>query len=120
MIVVTGGAGFIGSNLIAALNSRDRNDIILVDDLSDTAKIQNINDLTIADYIDKDCFQETTKNSGLPSGVEVVFHQGACSDTMVSDGRYVMEVNFDYSKVLLRACVDNEVPLIYALSLIHI
>ena len=116
MIVVTGGAGFIGSNLIAALNSRDRNDIILVDDLSDTAKIQNINDLTIADYIDKDCFRETTRNSGLPSGAEVVFHQGACSDTMVSDGRYVMEANFDYSKVLLRACTDNEVPLIYASS----
>ena len=116
MIVVTGGAGFIGSNLIAALNSRDRNDIILVDDLSDTAKIQNINDLTIADYIDKDYFQATTNNSDLPAGVEVVFHQGACSDTMVNDGRYVMDANFEYSKGLLRACTDNEVPLIYASS----
>lgn len=116
MIVVTGGAGFIGSNLIAALNLRDRSDIILVDDLSDTAKIQNINDLTIADYIDKDHFQETISTSGFPAGVDVVFHQGACSDTMVSDGRYVMEANFEYSKVLLRACADNEVPLIYASS----
>ena len=58
MIVVTGGAGFIGSNLIAALNLRGRRDVILVDDLSDTAKIQNISDLTIADYIDKDHFQK--------------------------------------------------------------
>tara|TARA_Y100000739_G_scaffold228334_1_gene239866 strand:- start:795 stop:1805 length:1011 start_codon:yes stop_codon:yes gene_type:complete len=116
MIVVTGGAGFVGSNLIAALNLRDRSDVLLVDDLSDTAKIQNINDLTIADYVDKHQFQETVNSSGLPAGVEVVFHQGACSDTMVSDGRYVMEANFEYSKVLLRACADSKVPLIYASS----
>ena len=113
---ISGGAGFIGSNLIAALNLRGRRDVILVDDLSDTAKIKNISDLAIADYIDKDHFQKIANSSGLPEGVEAVFHQGACSDTMVSDGRYVMEVNFEYSKSLLRACADSEVPLIYASS----
>ena len=116
MIVVTGGAGFIGSNLIAALNLRGRRDVILVDDLSDTAKIENISDLAIADYIDKEDFQKIVNSSGLSAGVEAVFHQGACSDTMVSDGRYVMEVNFEYSKSLLRACAGSQVPLIYASS----
>lgn len=116
MIIVTGGAGFIGSNLIAALNSLDRADIILVDDLSDAAKIQNISDLAIADYLDKDDFRERIVKSGLPGNVSAVFHQGACSDTMASDGRYVMEVNYEYSKVLLGACLEKGVSLIYASS----
>jgi len=116
MIIVTGGAGFIGSNLIAALNSLDRADIILVDDLSDAAKIQNISDLAIADYLDKDDFRKEIISSGLPGNVSAVFHQGACSDTMASDGRYVMEVNYEFSKVLLDACIEKGVSLIYASS----
>ncbi len=116
MIVVTGGAGFIGSNLIAALNSLERADIILVDDLSDAGKIQNISDLAIADYLDKDDFRKRIVESGLPGNVSAVFHQGACSDTMASDGRYVMEVNYEYSKVLLDACIEKGVSLIYASS----
>ena len=116
MIIVTGGAGFIGSNLIAALNSLERADIILVDDLSDAAKIQNISDLAIADYLDKDDFRKQIVKSGLPGHVSAVLHQGACSDTLASDGRYVMEVNYEYSKVLLSACIENGISLIYASS----
>ncbi|HCX86584.1 MAG TPA: ADP-glyceromanno-heptose 6-epimerase [Gammaproteobacteria bacterium] len=116
MFVVTGGAGFIGSNLIAALNATGGTEVILVDDLSDTAKIANINDLRIADFFDKDDFCEELRRSGLPSGVTAVFHQGACSDTMVSDGRYLMNVNYEYSKTVLKACSASGIPLIYASS----
>jgi len=116
MIVVTGGAGFIGSNLISALNSIGENQIIVVDDLSDTAKIQNINDLRIADYLDKADFRNLLFKSGVPTGVKAVFHQGACSDTMVSDGQYVMDVNYAYSKVVLHACEEAKTPFIYASS----
>jgi ADP-L-glycero-D-manno-heptose 6-epimerase len=116
MIVVTGGAGFIGSNLISALNAAGENRIILVDDLSDTGKIQNINDLRISDYQDKNDFRNVLCKSGLPAGVKAVFHQGACSDTMVSDGQYVMDVNYAYSKIVLHACSESGTPLIYASS----
>ena len=116
MIVVTGGAGFIGSNLISALNAAGENEIILVDDLTDTAKIPNINDLRISDYLDKEDFRNVLRKSGLPVGIRAVFHQGACSDTMVSDGKYVMDVNYDYSKTVLHACSDSGTPLIYASS----
>ncbi len=116
MLVVTGGAGFIGSNLIYALNNSGRTKILLVDDLTDTSKIRNISDLEIADYLDKDEFLEGVKKSGLPQGITGIFHQGACSDTMVSDGRYVMAVNYEYSKTLCHASVDAGVPFIYASS----
>jgi len=116
MIVVTGGAGFIGSNLISALNSIGENQIIVVDDLSDTAKIQNINDLRIADYLDKNDFRNLLHKSGVPTGVQAVFHQGACSDTMVSDGQYVMDVNYEYSKLVLHACEEAKTSFIYASS----
>jgi len=116
MFVITGGAGFIGSNLIAALNASGETEIILVDDLSDTEKIANITDLRIVDFLDKDHFSEQLKSSGLPPGVQAVFHQGACSDTMVSDGRYVMDINYEYSKTVLKACSASGTPMIYASS----
>jgi ADP-L-glycero-D-manno-heptose 6-epimerase len=116
MIVVTGAAGFIGSNLVKALNERGRTDIIAVDDLEDGHKIANLADCQIADYIDKDDFLETVA-SGVPGDdVDVVFHQGACSTTTEWDGRFMMANNYDYSKVLHEWCGGNGIPFIYASS----
>ncbi|MHC8864921.1 ADP-glyceromanno-heptose 6-epimerase [Arenicellales bacterium IMCC57338] len=116
MIVVTGGAGFIGSNLIAELNLRGEAEILLVDDLSDASKIRNINDLTVADYLDKDDFIAKLDSEVFAKNLSYVFHLGACSDTMVADGRFVMSVNFEYSKRLLQTLESVGCPLVYASS----
>ncbi len=116
MYVVTGGAGFIGSNLVEGLNRSGENDILVVDEFSDVSQVQNLAGCRIADYQDKEDFLMSIERSGLPSTTSAVFHMGACSNTMAEDGRYVMKTNFDYSKKLLHACVDSSVPLIYASS----
>lgn len=115
MIVVTGGAGFIGSNVVRGLNERGLDEIMVVDDLSDSSKIRNLRECRIADYLDKSEFLEQVREHTLQRP-EAIIHQGACSDTMESDGRYMMEVNYAYSKALLHYCVEREVPFIYASS----
>lgn len=115
MIVVTGGAGFIGSNLIKGLNGFSINDILVVDDLLDGDKHRNLNSLEFSDYMDKDAFISNL-DAFRKSGVEAVFHQGACSDTMEKDGRYIMENNYQYSKKLLHFCMANKIRFIYASS----
>ncbi|WP_404325622.1 ADP-glyceromanno-heptose 6-epimerase [Cobetia sp. UIB-001] len=121
MIVVTGGAGFIGANIVKALNDRGRTDILVVDDLSDGTKFVNLADLTIADYLDKDDFLIRVQSSlmgeyaELPK-IEAIFHEGACSDTTEWDGQFMLENNFEYSKVLLNFCEANQIPLLYASS----
>ena len=117
MIIVTGGAGFIGSNIVQALNARGRTDILVVDDLTDGTKFANIADAQLADYLDKGEFL-TRLEAGDDFGgaIEAVLHQGACSTTTEWDGRYMMENNFRYSKVLLHWCLDRRIPFIYASS----
>ena len=115
MIVVTGGAGMIGSNIVAALNAEGRDDIVVVDDLTDGRKILNLADLAIADYLDKDEFLPAFE-AGTLGEVEAVFHQGACSTTTEWNGRFMMEVNFSYSKRLLAACLSARIPFLYASS----
>ena len=114
-IVVTGAAGFIGSNLIKGLNARGINDIIAVDDLTEGDKFKNLADLQIADYIDAgdfyDLFAKRTFNQ-----VEAVFHEGACSDTMELDGKYMMDNNYTLSCELFRACQEQGTRLLYASS----
>ncbi|MGD8313049.1 MAG: ADP-glyceromanno-heptose 6-epimerase [Gammaproteobacteria bacterium] len=117
MIIVTGGAGFIGSNIVKGLNERGREDILVVDDLTDGTKFLNLVDCEILDYIDKDDFIGKVRNHMLPGGpVEAVFHEGACSATTEWNGRYMMENNYEYSRTLLHYCLENGIAFLYASS----
>ena len=104
-IVVTGAAGFIGSNIIKGLNARGIDNIIAVDNLSQGDKFVNLADLQITDYVDQDLFYELFAE-GAYGKVEAIFHEGACSDTMETDGRYMMDNNFSLSCGLLKACLQ--------------
>jgi ADP-L-glycero-D-manno-heptose 6-epimerase len=114
--IVTGAAGFIGSNLVKALNGCGVTDIIAVDNLARADKFRNLVDCEIADYLDKNEFVEALAAGELDGAVEAVLHQGACSDTMETDGRYMMDNNYRYSLELLDFCMDQEVPFLYASS----
>ncbi|MDF7667494.1 ADP-glyceromanno-heptose 6-epimerase [Orbaceae bacterium ESL0727] len=115
MIVVTGAAGFIGSNIIKGLNNQGYNNILAVDDLTDGTKFANLVDLTIADYMDKDEFIAAIL-SGENLDIEVIFHQGACSSTTEWNGKFMLENNYDYSKDLLHYCLELKIPFLYASS----
>jgi len=113
MIIVTGGAGFIGSNLIRALNARGERNVVAVDDLTTPQRYRNLVDLQIADYFDKDEF--FARLPSLPA-VRLVFHQGACSDTMEHDGRFMLANNYRWSRSLLEWAQTQRIPMVYASS----
>jgi ADP-L-glycero-D-manno-heptose 6-epimerase len=114
--VVTGAAGFIGSNIVRALNDRGVTEIIAVDNLTQAEKFRNLTDCELADYIDKGEFLDYLGAGDLDGMVDAVIHQGACSDTMEGDGRYMMENNYRYSLALLDFCQEERVPFLYASS----
>lgn len=114
--LVTGAAGFIGSNLVRALNDRGETNIIAVDNFTNAEKFKNLVDCEIADYLDKEEFLQELIDGAFDNSITAVFHQGACSDTMQTDGRYMMNNNYRYSIALLQYCQEQEIPFIYASS----
>ncbi len=115
-IVVTGAAGFIGSNIVKALGARGEYEVLAIDDLSQGDKFVNLVDCNIADYLDKDAFLRELGNGAFDGAIAAISHQGACSDTTATDGRYLMQNNYRYSRELLEYCIDEEIPYIYASS----
>ena len=116
MIIVTGGAGMIGSNIVKALNERGITDILVVDHLKNGRKFKNLVDLKIADYMDRDDFLTQIMAGDDFGPIDAVFHEGACSATTEWDGKYMMLNNYEYSKELLHYCLDREIPFLYASS----
>jgi ADP-L-glycero-D-manno-heptose 6-epimerase len=116
IIIVTGAYGFIGSNLVKALNARGFTDIIAVDNLTNGAKAQNLVDCEILDFVDKEDFIRAIENGDYDNQVDYIFHQGACSSTTIQDGKYMMDNNYEYSSILLEYAQKNEVPMLYASS----
>ena len=114
-IIVTGAAGFIGSNIIRGLNRLGITNIIAVDNLSNANKYTNLVDIEIADYLDKEDFLPLIL-SGKLGPIQAIFHQGACSDTMEHNGRYMMANNFAYSKQLLEFSLAHKIQFLYASS----
>ena len=116
-IIVTGAAGFIGSNIVKALNERGISDIVAVDNLTNGNKFKNLADCEIAHYLDKQEFIYQIRTHQFPyDNIRAVFHEGACSDTMNHDGKYMMENNYQYTLDLLDWCQDECIPFLYASS----
>ncbi|HEX6794796.1 MAG TPA: ADP-glyceromanno-heptose 6-epimerase [Casimicrobiaceae bacterium] len=115
-VVVTGAAGFIGSNLVRALNARGETGIIAVDNLTRGDKFRNLVDCSIADYVDQDDFLVRLADGDFDDDIGTIFHEGACSDTTQTDGRYMMRNNYRYSVALFEHCQDNDVRFLYASS----
>ncbi len=114
--IVTGAAGFIGSNIVKALNERGVDRIIAVDNMTKADKFRNLVDCDIVDYLDKNEFLDLLHTGQFDGDIEAIFHEGACSDTMETDGRYMMENNYRYSLGLLDWCLEQEVQFLYASS----
>ena len=115
MLIVTGGAGFIGSNLVHELNAHGISDILVVDNLANAAKHINLAGARFADYMDKREFRRAFNDNALAAGrIDAILHQGACSNTLEDDGAYMMDNNFQYTRELLDFAVGQGVPLVYA------
>lgn len=115
MVIVTGGAGFIGSNVVRGLNKIGIKDILIVDNLENGSKHLNLNTLEFTDYIDKIDFIENIETFNF-SNVKAIIHIGACSNTMEYNGKYMLKNNYEYSKILLDHALKNEIKFIYASS----
>jgi len=116
MIIVTGGAGFIGSALIAALNRREIANILVVDELACDQKWRNLRNLSFADYVEKDDFLEMVVGKKLAGPIEAVFHLGANTSTTEPDASKLIKNNYEYSKLLAQWATDNNIRFIYASS----
>lgn len=116
MIIVTGGAGFIGSAFVRKLNAEDMHDIIIVDRLGSSEKWKNLVNLRFADYIHKDDFYRMVRDNTVPFGVRAVVHMGACSSTTERDADYLWNNNFAYTRTLAEWALKRGTRFIYASS----
>jgi ADP-L-glycero-D-manno-heptose 6-epimerase len=117
MIIVTGGAGFIGSNLVHELNAYGISDILIVDNLASAGKFVNLHGARYIDYFDKRDFRRAIRENALGAGkIEAILHQGACSNTLVDDGVYMMDNNFQFTKEVLAFAVRQSAALVFASS----
>ena len=115
MIIVTGGAGFIGSNLVHELNTQGIDDILIVDNMANVKKFSNLHGARYVDYMDKREFRRAIVADALGAGkVEAILHQGACSNTLEDDGVYMMDNNFQYTKEVLAFAIRQNAPLVFA------
>ena len=114
MIILTGGAGFVGSNLLAALNAKGMTDVLVVDRRGEN--FSNLSDLRYSDFMQPGEFARAIERNALTPRIEAIFHQGACADTTCSDGRYMIENNFTFSKSILNFALSHKIPLVYASS----
>jgi len=116
MFIVTGGAGFIGANLVKALNDRGEDDILVVDDLTDGPKFRNLVDCSFVDYFDREDFRDRIRAGEDFGPIAAIFHQGACTDTLERDGRYMLDTNYETSKELFSWSQARKIPFVYASS----
>jgi ADP-L-glycero-D-manno-heptose 6-epimerase len=115
MYIVTGGAGFIGSNIVHELNAHGITEILIVDNFANAGKFRNLHGARYVDYLDKREFRRAIRESSLGIGkVEAILHQGACSNTLEDDGVYMMDNNFEYTKEVLRFAIHAVAPLVFA------
>ncbi len=114
-IIITGGAGFIGSNLVKSLNDKGIFDIYIVDDLNSHFKKSYLEKLIYIKYFDKKDFRKLLQNKQLPKA-ESIIHLGACSDTTEYNMQYLLDNNVAYSKDIFKYCLDSGIKFIYASS----
>ncbi len=116
MIIVTGAAGFIGSCIVAELNKRGIEDLILVDHLHDGLKEKNLENKKYVQYHDKKDFLDLIVQGQLDTDIECIIHMGACSSTTLQDAQYFQENNYEYTRSLAQWAVSHDVRFIYASS----
>jgi len=116
MVIVTGGAGFIGSAVIWGLNRQSIDNILIIDHLESSEKWKNLRELSFDDYLEKDHFRELIKKGRFSSSTSAIIHMGACSSTTEIDASYLIDNNYQYTKELAAFAIEHNIRFVYASS----